>query len=209
MDIRQGWLHGTDTRFEEWQIPPPQSVSKPELHLHTAAFLTKDRELARHSSGGRYLCVADLKPTARLINVLEPGADSEAMRRVVANGALGQYHDYAKLPEWWTEAWQQGEMMRFGTTDPELLADINTTQKLAMRAKAGDVTTQTMQALLKAQNLTRRWIEELVLAARGLGFDALIGREVDTYRTGGAVACDVVFALTNDALERPRWISLR
>lgn len=199
------WRHGSHARFDEWVIPPPPSPRKPELVQHTAVFLTTDHQLTL-GDGAINFCEANLAPEARVIDLIHPNADAEEMRLLVRSGVLGRHHDYAASPEYWRQAWREGEMMRFGTTDTAIRAKLETTQALAMRAKAGDLTPETIKAWLDAQNLIRRWIEELVVAARRLGFDALIRREIDSQRAGGSVACDVLFALTQGALTPPRWL---
>ncbi len=205
MVIKNGWLHGTHDAFERWQVPPPPSKRKPELVRHGAVFLTRDRTLALADDATR-LCEADLLPEASVIDVLGPGPESEHMRGVVRGGVLGRHHYYATTPELWTEAWRSGEMMRFATANRAMVAQMARVQNLAMQRNLGLFTAETNRAWLEAQNLTRRWIEELVSAVRTLGFDALAGREVDTFRPEGPVACDVLFVLDGDALTPPRWV---
>lgn len=206
--MHKGWLHGTDIKFDDWVIPTPASPSKPELVRHTAAFLTRDRTLAL-AGDQPFLCKADVKPRARILNLLEHSAASEAMRVKVTKGNLGRHHEYAKRQEWWIEAWRQGIMMRFGTNDPQMRAQSERIQRLGRQLVSGIITPETKAAWLGGQNLTRSWIEELAVAGRELGFDVLVGREVDTYRPGRAVAPEVLFALTDQALSKPTWISVR
>lgn len=55
------------------------------------------------------------------------------------------------------------------------------------------------------QALTRGWIEELVKAARSLGFDALQGHEIDRHSGGAPIARPWLAVFRADVLDAPAW----
>ncbi|WP_426339728.1 hypothetical protein ACN9MZ_26105 [Pseudoduganella sp. S-14] len=199
--LNTSWFHGTQHHIdiEAWAFPPG-THHKPELVAHSAVFLTTDRILAMGAGGKLY--TANINPSAKVLDLRIPGKESEEFRRVAILGKLGKDHSFAKA-DYWSAAWRQGKMMRFASSKPHHIKD----QERIMQAKgkydAGDRSEETIRLMIKGQNLTRAWIEEIVNAGRKLGYDALIGTEPDTYRPGGAVICEVLFALNANALTAP------
>jgi hypothetical protein len=199
------WFHGTQHHIDiaAWSFPPG-AHHKPELVAHSAVFLTTDKNLALGAGGKLYS--ANINPSAKVLDLRIPSKESEAFRRIVVLGKLGKDHGFAKS-EYWSEAWRQGKMMRFASSKPHHIKD----QERIMLAKAahdrGDRSEETVRLIIKGQNITRAWIEEIVSAGRKLGYDALIGVEPDTYRPGGAVVCEVLFALNANALTTPVQVS--
>lgn len=204
MSATVDWYHGTHQRFADWRFPPPRSPVKPELRPHTAVFLTTDMPLAK--GAGRNVCVSRLRPDAKVLDLRLPGEASEAMRQRLFATGLGRHcvrtHDAAV---WWA-GWNTGEAMRFAPDQSAFSARFVRLVPDAQRAMSGSRQPQHRAAWLELQNLTREWIELVAVAGRDMGFDALIGNEIDSQRKGGAVACEVLFALTDKAIEAPHWL---
>lgn len=198
------WYHGTAVTFDAWVFPPPRAALKPELHPHTAVFLTTDLQLAQ--AAGRNLCCAQLRDDARIIDLHTASPESDALRLRLYATELGRHcvhtHDMAS---WW-RAWHTGEAMRWAAAESDFSKQYLQLIPQARRAAAGSRSADDRRAWLTLQNLTRQWIELIAVHARELGFDALTGNEIDSHRRGGSIACEVAFALTERALTDPVWL---
>lgn len=200
----QEWFHGTnDDRFSRWIFPPPSSLTKPELYIHSMSFLTTDRILALRA--GKNICRSRISSGAKVLEITRDLHASEMLRNQVLMTELGKYHDYVQNFEYWIESWTQGRLLRYGSNHPDLKYKLETTQRLAEKYIAGSRETKHRDAWLKAQNLTREWIELIGKSARNMGFDALIGNEIDSRRLTGPVACPVLFVLTEHTISSPIW----
>lgn len=188
-----------DANIAHWAFPPPR-VHKPELTPHTAVFLTTDRALALRA--GTRIYSAKISPGANVIDLRQPSAESEQFRLAVVQEKYGRDHFYA-TKDHWTSAWQQGQMMRFASDKPDRLKETDRIMEAKRAIDWGDRSLQNFELLLLGQNLTREWIEEIVSVGRDLGYDAIIGREPDSYRSGGAVVCEVLIALNSQAITTP------
>ncbi len=82
---RGPWLHGTNVRFDSWQVPPPLEANDPFNVPHTAVFLTKHAEFAQDA--GSFTCEAMLTPDAR---VLVPESDESGHAPKAATKASGR-----------------------------------------------------------------------------------------------------------------------
>lgn len=196
------WLHGTErgTIIDEWKFPPPPMRHKSELTPHTAIFFTTDKTLAL--GAGPKLYATKIRPEAKIIDLREPTAESEAFRQMVVQGKYGRDHYFATA-EYWTRAWQQGEVMRFGSDKPHRVEEAQLIMQAKTAVDRGDRSPEALALLLKGQNRTREWIEEIVSAGRKLGYDAIIGVEPDTYRPGGRALSEILFALNSRAITPP------
>lgn len=196
------WFHGTESNISitDWIFPPP-ATHKPELFPHSMIFLASDLELAKKT--GPKIYSASLTPNARVFDVRKGGNESEALRLEVIKGPYGRDHDYALHSAYWKTAWDRGIMMRFGSTKPER-EKVNKAIVAAMEnVRAGKMSLQDQALILKGQNMTRAWIEEIGVAARTLGYDALIGNEIISEPRRSSVVCEVLFALTEKAITPP------
>ncbi|WP_207002552.1 hypothetical protein [Trinickia mobilis] len=195
------WFHGTAAEpFSAWQFPPPPP---PFMSPHSAVFLSPDREFA--ADAGNRVCSASLQPDARVVNVLSDREASESLRTQLARSRLGSRHAYVRDRAAWRERWETGEIMRYATDDVSIQRRVAQRWPDVERYRAGARDEQASAAWLMVQNLTRDWIEEIVIAARGQGVDALIGWEVDSDHPAGTRAVQVLFALTPRALTAPYW----
>lgn len=197
------WYHGTHARFNDWRFPPPPSPLKPELFVHTAIFLTTDVELARNA--GETICIARLCPDARVIDLRRASAESDEIRLRLQRTKLGSHCLRVNDPMLWWHGWNTGEAMRFAPDQSQFSAEYMSKMPGAQRARAGSRTEEDLSSWLILQNLTRMWIETIARTARDLGFDALVGNEIDSSRKSGPKACEVLFALTDGAVTSPEW----
>lgn len=199
--LNEIWYHGTHVpRFEDWIFPPPLPGHKPGFFQHSFIFCSTDRHAAK--GGGPNICTVEIRPEAKVLDVRRPSGDVERYWQVVTADQLGRKHVSARNAATFASAWQSGQIMRFQTDDQAMIASIVRTQQLATQFNQGFNTAATRDAFIEAQNLTRRWIEVLGCCARTLGYDVLIGREIDSQRQR---APDTLFALTERALMPPRW----
>jgi hypothetical protein len=204
MMYEQEWFHGTEVQFTSWQVPPPIPKHKPGIFEHTAVFLTTDIELARgagESKGG--LCSAKLK---RGFNILDTSCQTiglEEFRVAVSSKPIGSKCVFPANNDLWFQAWQTGAVMRFTTTDPVL--GIYLTEK-AKLGRSVQRTQESISAFNEVQNFTRCWIEELAQTAKELGYQGLIGHEIDSDRPSGPKSCKVLFVLSQEILTKPKWI---
>lgn len=79
--------------------------------------------------------------------------------------------------------------------------------RLAQLAKYSDNLLERAAAFLQVQNFTRRWINDVILPAKDLGYDAVVCAEIDSEREGGARACVNLYVFSADKLTPPEWLS--
>lgn len=204
MNAAVEWYHGTNTRFADWRFPPPLPPEKKGLHPHTAAFLTSDLTLA--SGAGQHLCSATLQPSARVLDLREMSSESDALRQAVGLADLGSHCLWTRSVVDWCVGWNSGETMRFAPDRSAFSARLSNLMPLAKRAMAGSRAPAHQAAWLELQNLTRDWIELIVVTGRDLGYDALLANEVDQHRPGPPIACPLLIALNAKALTPPNWV---
>ncbi len=142
-----------------------------------------------------------------MLNLQLPGEASEVLRQRLHAADLGRHCVRTHNAAVWWAGWNTGDAMRFAPDQSAFSARFMRLVPNAQRAMSGSRQPQHLAAWLELQNLTRDWIELVTVAGRDMGFDALIGNEIDSQRKGGAVACEVLFALTDRAIDAPRWLA--
>lgn len=78
-------------------------------------------------------------------------------------------------------------------------------QRKAVMARDYRNTAQGVEAFNELQALTRAYIEELVESARELGYDGVIGNEIDTLSISGPRTYKILFVLNDQILTPPSW----
>ncbi|CAE6821139.1 hypothetical protein R70006_06202 [Paraburkholderia domus] len=200
--VNEIWYHGTEVKFADFQFPPPpkDKGSVP----HTAVFLTSDREFAE--GAGPCIGEATLLSSARVLDLTQPSLLSEEIRTDVCRNHLAKHSLFVNHPERWTAGWKTGDTLRFamleGNGEAEIILQRNVAH-LMMKGASKEVATMAIQ-----HNLTRGLIEEICLAARRTGLDAIFGHEVDRHSgSGTAIARPWLAVLNPGALAPIVWLT--
>lgn len=197
------WLHGTEVRFSQWCIPGTQ-LHKNGAPSHSAIFFTTDRNFALAAANGKgFLCQARLDSKAKILDMNQPGALlSEIYRGKVLAKPIGSKHIQVSQAGYWEAGWMSGSIMKYL---PGSESENETLQAKAHLARTQKHTPEGAAAFNELQLLTRSVIEELVVCARDLKFDAVIGNEIDTLPSTGPVTYRTMFALNPECLTPPVW----
>jgi len=199
------WLHGTEVYFDKWKLPLGKQPHKGGMDSHSAIFFTTSREYAlsaANGSGG--ICSAKLQSANTLDMNNCPNAESERYRMQVAQKNIGRRNPQIIYPYYWREGWRSGCIMKYAPSSSQENAVMQQKAYLAIHAKH---TPQGAAAHNELQLLTRNVIEELVVSARELGYEAVIGNEIDTLHPLGPKTYKIMFALTTKAISDPVWVS--
>ena len=94
--------------------------------------------------------------------------------------------------------------MKYAASTPQETAVMQQKANLALHAKH---TPQGVAAYNELQLLTRNVIEELVVSARELGYEAVIGNEIDTLHPLGPKTYRIMFALNTKVITGPEWVA--
>ncbi len=196
---RGPWLHGTNVRFDSWQVPPPLEANDPFNVPHTAVFLTKHADFAQDA--GSFTCEAMLTPDAK---VLVPESDeSDMLRRRLKKHPVGGRCAWLRDETTWRASWTSGDIMRFAAEERHILEIVSRMTKLHRQRQPElphDFVSQVVQ-----HNITRGWIEEIVKTARALGFEAIQGNEIDRHAGAVPIARPWLAVCTATALTAPVW----
>ncbi len=197
------WLHGTDTPFTHWSVPPPPKVGDPLSVTHTAVFLTKHEDYAL--AAGRHICKAFLTPHAKVLTPSEKSHDSEKLRKLLLRHPMAIGCTWLRDEDAWRASWVSGEVMRFEADIRVLTPLISRGASLLQKAWP----TMPHEALLKGamHNITRGWIEEIVKSTRSLGFDAVQGCEIDRHAGGVPIARPWLAVFNSGSLSTPIWLA--
>jgi len=198
---RGPWLHGTDAPFDQWAVPPPKKRDDPLSVPHSAVFLTKHEDYAA-GAGGR-ICEASLEPGASVLVAGIPSQASEALRLALRRRPVVGSCWWLRNETTWLGSWRSGDVMRFAADTDALQALVSRGASM-LRQIAPDLPPEAL--VMGAQhNMTRGWIEEIVKAARALGFDALQGHEIDRHAGPQPIARPWLAVFKADALSAPVW----
>ncbi len=203
---QEKWYHGTEVYFDEWKLPLGKLLHKGGMDSHSGIFFTTSQEYAlgaANRSGG--LCEAKLNSNAKILDVNNcPESESERYRNKVVEKFLGKRNMQIIHPQYWRDAWKSGRIMKYAPSSDEEATEMQQKAYLAVNAKN---TSQGVAAYNELQLLTRNVIEELVISARELGYDAVIGNEIDTLHPMGPRTFKIMFALNAKAITPPLWIT--
>ena len=198
------WLHGTEVKFDEWRIPDEFQPHKNGMKSHSAIFFTTSSDYARDVSNGKGLLGrARLKPNANVLDMTRhEGMLSEQYRTQVMQKPMGRKNPQVIYSQHWRDGWRSGSIMKYAASSE---AEFTVMQKKATLARNHRHTVEGVAAFNELQMLTRSVIEELVVSARELGFDAVIGNEIDTLHSNGPITYRIMFALNPACLTPPVW----
>lgn len=199
------WLHGTAKYFDQWDLSSRKLSHKNGMPSHSAIFFTTNKEYAIGASDGTNgLCTAELLEGANVLDMNKCStAESERYRLQVEKKRLGHKNPQIIYAQNWHNGWKSGSIMKYSPSD-EIEAMIM--QHKAELAQATH-TPEGAAAYNEMQLLTRSVIEELVTSAREIGYDAVIGNEINTLHPAGKQTYEIMFVLNKDVLTPPNWIN--
>jgi len=203
---KEVWLHGTEVYFDKWKLPLGKQPHKSGMESHSAIFFTTSREYALGAANGSEgLCSAELLSSSNILDMNNcTNTESEKYRLQVAQKYIGRRNPQVIYPQYWKKGWQSGSIMKYAASTPQEAAEMQKKANLAIHAKH---TPQGAAAYNELQLLTRNVIEELVVSARELGYEAVIGNEIDTLHPLGSKTYKIMFALTTKAVSDPEWVT--
>lgn len=204
------WLHGRTVYFEQWVLPSSVQTHNRGLESHSAIFFTTGKDYAlKAARGSGGLCSASLIESANILDMNNCTAEaSEQYRLQVAKKPIGCKNPQVINSLQWSQAWATGSIMKYSATSPPLSTEeyAQLTEK-ARLAVYGRHTPEGVAAYHELQQLTRRVIDELILSARELGYDAVIGNEIDTQNPAQPTKFEILFVLNETVLTPPNWLS--
>lgn len=198
------WLHGTAIHFDEWKLPLGKQSHKGGINAHSAIFFTSSNEFALGASNGSGgLCSSVLDKSAKILDMNKcSDSESEKYRIQCTQKKLNSRNPQVIHKQYWTQGWKSGSIMKYAASSQAEYESIQA--KLAIHLRH---TPQGLKALNDMQQLTRDVIEELVIAARELNYDAVIGNEIDTLHPTGPKTYPIMFVLNHKLLSPPNWIA--
>lgn len=175
------WYHGTNApKFDSWGLPAPaKDVLCPRS---PALFFTQDFQYAKRT--GANTCEVTLSSGAKF---LQPGSGeqgSDALRISLMNDPMYGQCQHLVSQQLWEYGWQSGDVMRYSFSQAALQALIKKTlvKVVPLIMAAGyPVPAQNVLHELAVQYTTREWIDLICEHAKRLGYQALIGAEVDCW----------------------------
>lgn len=175
------WYHGTDaSKFHSWGLPAP--AKEVLLPRSPALFFTQDIEYARGSGG--HICEVTLSSGARVLQPGSGGQGSDALRISLGNDQIYGQCQHLVSRQLWEYGWQSGDVMRYSFSQAVLQALIqrNLVKLVPLIMAAGyPVPSQDVLHQCAVQYTTREWIDLICEHAKRLGYQALIGAEVDRW----------------------------
>jgi hypothetical protein len=200
------WFHGTDETFHEWVFPPPEKPGNEGIVVaHSAVYLTTHEEFAR-AAGGK-LCSAQLQPFAKTLDTAQDSRALESLRLAVRQNKLASLCAWTSSADVWEKAWRNGDVLRvaYGTVEAQYFIEREVASQAKQLQESYKLPLETAKTIAY-QNLTRGWIELISVVARSLGWDAIVGNEVDRHSTSSVIARPLLIALTVNALSPPKWV---
>lgn len=210
MNNAHTWLHGTSAYFDQWALPAAAQPQNRGFETHSAIFFTTSHDYAlRAAQGTGGICSAHLIKDANVLNMNNCTDEaSEEYRLQVLKKNIAPKNPHFITPANWQQAWAAGSAMKFSATSPPLSAEEYTRLKqMAHFAVYEKNTPQGMVAFSALQQLTRTVIEALVTSARELGYDAVIGNEIDTADPTKPSVYEIMFVLNPTVLTPPCWVT--
>ena len=207
MNNKKVWMHGTSKHFSEWNLSSRKLPHKSGIQSHNAIFFTSSKEYALGAAdGSKGLCSAELLDGANVIDMnCCSFSDSERYRAQAAKKRLGHKNPQVTFPQYWHQGWKSGSIMKYASSNETEAKIMQHKANLAINAKH---TSEGAAAFNELQILTRNVIEELVTSAREIGYDAVIGSEVDTLHPTGPKTYEIMFVLNKEVITKPSWISV-
>lgn len=208
----QPWYHGTDSgKFSAWQLPAPPK--DPVTPASPAIYFTQDEGYAR--GAGKNLCVVTLASDAKTLVPAQGGVDSHSLRAKLSADPEYGWCVHLANDQAWRDAWATGEVMRLHFSSSHTPSSMFASKASQLRVKLNSAgfnnvpDNKLMEVTM--QFVTREWIDRIALSAKELGYQALIGCEVDRwYGKPGQVMPPVARSwmalLDTSAVTSPTWI---
>lgn len=198
------WIHGTEVYFEKWKLPLGKQLHKGGMESHTAIFFTTSREYALGAANGSgALCSASLTEGSNVLDMNNCSiSQSEEYRKQCSKKSICSKNPQILYPEYWQQGWASGQIMKYAASSEQEFEAMQ--EKVNLAINHGN-TIEGIAAHRELQTLTRALIEELVKSARELGYDAVIGNEIDTLHPSGPKTYPIMFVLNHRRLTKPVW----
>lgn len=205
INSQEEWMHGTEVYFTEWKLPLEKLNHKNGMEPHSALFFTTSKDYVQDVAGtnGGY-CTVKIQPTANILDMNNCTREvSEAYRKKVQEkktaGKNAQVINYDN----WNIAWKTGSIMKYMPSDYNESKVLNIKLILARNFRN---TLEGAKAFNELQILTRENIEDIVVSARELGYDCVIGNEIDTLSPDGPKTFKIMFVLNEKSITSPFWV---
>jgi hypothetical protein len=101
------WYHGTSTKFQAWQIPPPRK--DPVLVAHSAIFFTTNRDFAL--GAGPEVSTSSISPSAKILDCTAKSRVLEQLRLKVSQHPTNDLFENFKIDNWYN-GWVTGDVLR-------------------------------------------------------------------------------------------------
>jgi uncharacterized protein YbjQ (UPF0145 family) len=207
MKTYKTWMHGTQVYFTNWTLPLGRLKHKGGLDAHSAIFFTTDKEFALGAAqnyGG--LCSAQLLPSANVLDMNSCSAsESENYRVKCSQKKMGRQSPNITYQPYWVSGWKTGRIMKYVVSTE---SEANVMKRKVELATTAIDTPEGIKAFNEIQLLTRQAIEELVISAKELGYDAVIGNEIDTLHPSGQKTYRIMFVINHKVLSPPTWLGI-
>lgn len=206
MALNTNWLHGTEVFFCDWKLPIGRPPHKRGLDALSGIFFTSDEPYAIGASEGTGgLCSVKLLPGFKVLDMNKCSAvESEMYRKQVEKKKIAKNNVQVVYPQYWNEGWKSGLIMKYAPLCEKEQQMLYKKNILAVTKKS---TQEGISAFNELQLLTRNYIDELVVAAKELGYDAVVGNEIDTLDPRGPQTYKILFVLNPACITPPSWLS--
>jgi uncharacterized protein len=198
------WLHGTKQYFKRWMQPPIPTRFPKYLRPHSFVSLSSEVKypnLHKGRKGG--ICSARLLATANVLDLRVRTRESLFLREKVLSTNLGSTnYNGIKTPQGWFEACNTGLVLRY------VVHNKNDHKELFKKLKIASSTSVDSKSRFEADmyvhNFNRNWTELVIGTARGMGYDAVICKELG--REVNEEPSTQLFVFNTDFLSPPVWI---
>lgn len=192
------WFHGSPSKFDAWQVPPPQ---KDEFTAgHNALFFTSNLEFAM--AAGKNVAEVSLTEQSIILDTERDYQNCEKLRLRLANLKFpsllqNTQHDY------WHAGWITGDVLRMAATD-DAMAILNQKIQQGIASKGWP---KDFSEKYVFHNATRIFIDQICVEAANIGFNVIVGNEVDRHTSPGRkVAQPWLAVMDKCAITQPTWL---
>jgi len=191
------WYHGTSTKFQTWQIPPPKKDSV--LVAHSAIFFTTNKNFAL--GAGPVVSKSSISPRANILDCTIKSSALEQLRLKVSQHRTNELFENYKIDNWY-KGWVTGDVLRPLANESGVYFLKSLVPEQA-KSLGGDM--DVAWAVVQ-HNATRGLIEHICTQAINLGLDGLFGNEVDRHSGQSEKLAQPWLAIFNaSAVSPPVW----
>ncbi|HHP0346901.1 hypothetical protein [Acinetobacter baumannii] len=192
------WLHGTDSKFNNWQLPPPFDTTK--LVKHSGIFFTSNIDFAQ--AAGKNIAEVKIKENSKILNTLEDKYASEELRTKLCKNAFFDALLNSKK-DIWHNGWQDGSVLRPIIQENTFAAYKYTKRYKSNLTKYGPDSAK----FATGHELTRELIELICSGAKDMGFDGIYGHEIDRWTNDKKIVAQPWLCIFNEnCITEPNWL---